>query len=228
MKTRIIALVLLLSLALCLTACDDKTTPSETKAPVARDTRAPETQAAGTEGSLHGVLTDDAYVNDMLKLRVDKPEGWTFFTEEQIAASNNLTGSMLNTDVAALLEQNGQVIDMMVSNETGSNNLNLLLQPDNPALDAYSDAEVFELSESAFRIQLKSAGMEISSYESATMKVGGKERTVLCLVLDYSGTEIREYQIWCRSKQTYMGVLTLAITNGSDPQPILDKITIND
>lgn len=268
MKTRIIALVLLLSLALCLTACDDKTTPGDTTA-AAQNTQAPETQAHMTQApetqapetstqsaviattevsvtnppdaelpsnehpteapevdaSLRGIQSDDAYVNDVLKLRIAKPEGWVFYTEEQLAAVNNITAQLLDdTRVAELMAQNGQMIIMALAGPNG-NNVNLVIQPKNALLDLYDDEKIFQLSKATVEAQLKSAGMELQSYEVATMTVGGEERTVLNMEVTMSGITMREYQIWFRGSADYMGVVTVAIMDDADVQPILDGIT---
>ena len=56
------------------------------------------------------------------------------------------------------------------------------------------------------------------------MQVGGQERTVLHMVLA-GDPDVNEYQIWYRDSDAYMGILTVAIADGSDVQSILDGIT---
>lgn len=67
--------------------------------------------------------------------------------------------------------------------------------------------------------------MSISTFEPKTVQVGGQERTALHMVLSANGAEVDEYQLWFRDQDKYMGILTIALTDGSDPQPILDGIT---
>lgn len=250
---RILTLLLALCLLLSLAACGTKplTPPATTEAPKtepaktepakteAPETKAPETQAPVTEASstevptteppvpteVRGTMTDDGYENEMLNLRVALPEGWFFYTDSQIAQINNLTAETLaGTDVAELIGKNGQFIDMMMAGMTGSN-INLMIQAKQPMLNSYTDEQIFTLSEQTFKSQFQSAGMEVSTYEPIAIQVGGEERTVLHIVLTASGTVMDEYQIWYRDNADYMGVLTLAIMDGSDPQPILDGIT---
>lgn len=272
MKTRITAILLLLSLLFCLTACGDKTNPSETNAPVAPATQAPATQAPATEApetqapetsapiatvvptegeptetadaelpsneyptqppeveaSLRGVQSDDAYVNEVLKLRIAKPEGWFFYTDEQIAAANNLTSQLLkDTDMADLMARNGQMIIMALQGPDGSS-VNLVLQPKNALLDFYTDEQIFQMSQATVEAQLQSAGMEVQSYESVSMQVGGEERTVLSMELLIMSATVREYQIWFRDGEDYMGVVTLTLVDDSQLQSILDGITTLD
>lgn len=271
MKTRITAILLVLCLMLCLTACADKSKPGDTTA-AAQNTQAPETQAHMTQASetqapetsvqsaeiattefsvtnppdaelpsnehpteapevdasLRGIQNDDAYVNDVLKLRIAKLEGWVFCTEEQVAAANNLTAQLFeDTDVAELMAQNGQMIIMALAGPNG-NNVNLVIQPKNALLNLYDDEKVFQLSQATVEAQLKAAGMEPQSYEVATMTVGGEERTVLNMELSMMGVTMREYQILFRDSADYIGVVTVTFMDDADVQPVLDGITTLD
>lgn len=251
--TLLLALCLLLSLAACgvkpidnATTEAPKTETPKTEAPAteAPKTEAPATEAPATEApateapatetpateahiaeGVRGVVSEDAYENEMLDLRIALPEGWVFYTDEQIAQVNNITAETLaGTDVAELIGKNGQFMDMMMAGSTGSN-INLMLQPKQAVLDAYSDEQIFTLSEATFKAQFEAAGMEVKSFEPVEMQVGGETRTVLHIGMRTNGMELDEYQIWLRNEADYMGVLTLAIMDGSDPQPILDGIT---
>ena len=138
---------------------------------------------------------------------------------------NNSTLELFKeTDVADLIAKNGQLMDLMMSSATGSN-VNLILQPNQAALKNYSDEQIFTLSEATFKAQFAAAGMDVKAYEPVEMQVGGETRTVLHITLSANGTEMEEYQIWLRPEAEYMGVLTVAIADGSDVQPILDGIT---
>ena len=250
---KLYALLLALCLMLSLAACGSTPAPatsSETPQPAAEapaaetpaaepaateepESAAPETEEPAAEepqaeapaqDGIRGTLLEDAYENAPLNLRIARPAGWIFYSDEQIAQVNNVTAELMSgTDVADYLNKNGQFMDMIMADAVG-NSLNLLLQPRQAALDLYSDEQIFTLSENTFRAQFSAAGMEISTFEPLTMQVGGQERTVLHMVLA-GDTEVDEYQIWYRTEADFMGILTLAIVDGSDAQPILDGIT---
>lgn len=224
---KIATLILALCLLLSLSACGGTANPSGTAAPsgTAVQTNTPGTTDAVQDSELRGTLETDAYVNSYLKLRIARPEGWTFYTEEQIAQVNNTTAELFEkTDIADMIAKSGQMMDMMVANAAG-NSMNLIIQPNQAALASYSDEQVFQLSEQAMKAQFESAGMSISTFEPKTVQVGGQERTALHMVLSANGAEVDEYQLWFRDQDKYMGILTIALTDGSDPQPILDGIT---
>ena len=174
---------------------------------------------------VRGEKTNDAYINESLNLKIAKPKGWFFYTDEQMAQISNMTvDAYKETDIAEIIEKSGQLMDLMMA-DLGGSNLNLLIQPKNAMLDAYTDEQIFTLSEEMFRTQFQSAGMEVKNYEAVAMEVGGEEHTVLHLLLTVQGVEVDEYQIWFRGDSDYMGIATLSIQDGSDPQPILDGIT---
>lgn len=176
--------------------------------------------------SIRGTFVeDDVYTNETLNLRVACPEGWIAYTDEQIALANNMSYEMFkDTDVGSLVKQAGQFMDMMMGEYTGSN-LNLIIQPSNPLLVNYSDEQLFSLSAEMYKAQFKAAGMEIVTYEPVTKQVGGEDRTVLHIVLSISGVTADEYQIWLRNSSEYMGILTISLLGGTDPQPILDGVS---
>ena len=222
---KIYALLLALCLLLGLAACGSAPTSSvPVDAAQASAETQPEAQEPEVQESLRGSIADGIYENGMLNLRITCPEGWIFYDDEQIAQINNMTGELLSsTDVADLLGKNGQFMDMMLANGSG-NSVNLILQPKQEQLALYSDEQIFTLSESTFKEQFAAAGIEVSLYEPLTMQVGGQERTVLHMVLA-GDPDVNEYQIWYRDSDAYMGILTVAIADGSDVQSILDGIT---
>ncbi len=80
-----------------------ETEAPETDAPIPVTTAAPapDTTAAPQTGLNHGVIEGNAYLNETLNLRIACPEGFSFYTEEQLAAQNSLTADLLEqTDIS--------------------------------------------------------------------------------------------------------------------------------
>ncbi len=243
------ALLLALCLLFTITACKSSNAPStepstpepesQTSDDGSSETQAPDTDSpdsddptqdtpdtdAPSQEVIRGVITDSVYENTLLNLRIQLPNGWVFYNDEQIAEVNNITADMLSgTDAADFIGKNGQLMDMVMTDAKG-NNTNLLLQPKPDGLDIYTDEQIFTLSEEIVKSNLSKAGMDITVYEPITMNVGGQERSVLHMVLSVNGNELEEYQLRYRNDSDYMGVLTVAILDGSDVQPILDGFT---
>lgn len=221
---KIFALLLALCLLLSLAACGSSSAPAAATDEPQTANDAPEAEAEEAQGPLRGSIVDGAYENAQLNLRIACPEGWFFYDDAQIAELNNATAELMSgTDVADFFTKNGQFMDAVLASPSG-NSINLILQPSQELLDSYSDEQIFTMSEGTFKAQFASAGLELSVYEPLTMQVGGQERTVLHMILS-GDADVNEYQIWYRNSNACMGILTIALPDGSDVQPILDGIT---
>ena len=218
---RLSMILLALCLMLALVACGEGNQTSST-ATTPETTSAPETENAGTK-EIRGKVEGDAYINEYLNLRVDRPQGWAFYSEDQIAEMNGFTTEMFEgTDIADIVAEAGQSTDMMMS-DGGSNSLNLIIQPSQSSLEKLTDEQIFQLSETTVEAQLTAVGWTIDKYEAVTMQVGGEERSVLHMAITASGVSFDEYQIWIRPSGDYMATLTLAAKD-IEVQPILDGI----
>ncbi|MBR6414409.1 MAG: hypothetical protein IKS21_07355 [Oscillospiraceae bacterium] len=219
---RLSMILLALCLVLALVACGAGNQTSST-ANTPETTSAPETENVGTK-EIRGKVEGDAYTNDYLNLCIERPQGWAFYTEDQIAEMNGFTTELYEeTDIADIVAEAGQQTDMMMS-DGGSNSLNLIIQPSQSALEKLTDEQIFQFSEKTVQDQLNAVGWTIDKYEAVTMQVGGEDRSVLHMAITANGVSFDEYQIWIRPSGDYMATLTLALQKDMDPQPVLDGI----
>ena len=235
----LLALALLLGLAACASPLPTPSTAPETKAPETKapeteapeteapETEAPETEAPATEAPeadlTKGVVEGSVYTNESMNLRFEAPAGWHFYDEEQIAEANNMTAEMFeDTDVADAVAAAGQYMDLFAASATGLDNVNLIIQPNQPMLNLLTDRQIFETLEQNYRSQFASAGMEVKGYEVIEANFCGEEKTLLHLEMSMNGLTLSEYQVWVRSNPDYIGVLTISALNMDDPQSLLD------
>ena len=200
-----------------------ETEAPETEAP---ETKTPETEAPADAPRVHGTVDGDVYTNEVLDLRVTRPDGWIFYTEEQIAAQNSIAADLLTegSQIAEQLRENGQMIDMVLQKADGSN-MNLVIQPGNVFLSLYSDEQLFELLKETYQTQLTEAGMEVKSYETMPMQIFGEERTILHMDVEMFSIPFSEYVLWVRDNPEYCGILTLTLAGGEDPQEYFDLLS---
>ena len=200
--------------------------PTTTEAPAT--TEAPVTTEPAEEVQLsHGRIEGDAYINESLNLRITKPDGYIFYTEEQIAQQNGITAELFEgSSVAELIEENGALIDMFMVDAYGSN-VNLAIQPMPAGMDFYSDAQMFDLMEDLYSQQFAASGLSIESYETQKAKLFGEERDVLRMSLSYLGTSIVEYQFMLRESgwENYAVVTVTQAGSDGDIQAMLDNFT---
>ena len=176
--------------------------------------------------SVRGVVEGSSYINEYFGLQIDAPTGWMFYTPEQIAQVNNVAADLLEgSDIGDLIAQNGQMTDMMLFNLNGST-VNLVIQPNQPLLAAYSDLEIFNLLETTFKTQMGAAGMNVNAFEVIQLKLGAEDKDVLHMTVSYSGVTIQQYQAWIRDSN-YIAVCTASITDDTDPQEFFNCITLN-
>lgn len=229
---QILALMLALCLAVGLTACGASSVP------------------VGDSGreALRGSFAQGVYSCEPLDLRISLPKFWTFCSDDQIAELNELdAGALADTDVAGLIAEKGRFMSMMMT-EPGGGTINLIIQPNQPALEEQSDEQLLALAEqsmkkqfSEYSFQLNRSGVIYDCYtlvktsELLRVQTGGGERPAIHMLLDTVGLEQRtrteytlysvdQYQLWYHAGE-YMGVLTIVVKDAAELQPILDGIT---
>ena len=238
-----LALCLLLSLAACSTEgkapdAKDTTAAAQTTVQTPSDTDAPETDAPETEapetdapvpvttaapapdttaapqtGLNHGVIEGNAYLNETLNLRIACPEGFSFYTEEQLAAQNSLTADLLEqTDISDLVKQNGQLIDMCMSTASGSS-ANLVISPNNASLKSVTDEQLISMMKDMLVEQYEKVGMHVVEAEAKTMQLFGSDKPVLVLDIEVNDTPIRMYQFFDReASDDYYATNTITLS----------------
>lgn len=191
--------------------------------------------AFGDEASIRGRLEGERYRNTLLDLQISAPEGWRFCGEDSLAQANELSlTAFRETDPKELMEQKGQLTLLMLENEA-KGVLSLSVQPQQQELAEYSDAELFQrLRDSIVKnretVRFSGKQLAVQAYETHPMQLGGAVRTVLHIRLATTNNRgavqyfSDEYLIWCRGNEAWLGLLSLAIQDDSDPQPVLDAI----
>lgn len=245
-----LALCLLLSLAACSTegkatpVAKDTTAEVQTTVQPQPDTEAPKTEAPETEASVpvttaepapdttaapqtglnHGVIEDNAYLNETLNLRIACPDGFTFYTEEELAAQNSLTADLLEqTDISELVKESGQLIDMCMSSAGGSS-INLVISPNNAALKTVTDEQIISMMKDMLVEQYEKVGMHVVETEVKTMQYCGAQKPVLALDMEVNGAAIKMYQFFDReSSDDYYATNTITLFGDEiDAQTIMD------
>ncbi len=231
---KLFALTLALVLCLSLTACSGSLSlgrptapaseaPAQSTAPTEPKTEAP-TESAKPEG-IHGIIEGNTYTNDALNFKFTLPEGWIYYTDEQMAAQNNLSVEMFkDTDTAEAIKTAGQLMDMMATKSDGSN-VNLVIQPAQVQMSTFTDKQLFDLLQENYKAQFASSGLEIKEYGTVDLPALGKDRSALRMVIEMSGVEMIEHQIWLRDGTDCYGVLTITSLDGSGIEELISGIS---
>ena len=201
-----------------------ETDAPETDAPATTAVTVPETTAEPETGLTHGRIEDGAYWNESLNLRIACPDGFTFYTEDELAAQNNLTGSLLEqTDFSEVVKKNGQFIDMVMNTADGSS-VNLVISPNNASLETFTDEQIISMMQGMLQEQYEKLGMHVKEAEVRTMQFMGADKPVLVLDIEVNGSSIKMYQFFDREgSDDYYATNTITLFDEDlDVQTILD------
>ena len=180
--------------------------------PAVQATVADETPAPAEKEFNLGTTTSSTYENAFIGIGFEAPEGWTFYTDEQIRAQNQATANMLDEDYAELIANASIVYDMMVQDSATGNNVNINLEKNTAAAVAALDLEVF-LDKNLDMLVDAFSGMGISITESKIVDVtlGGKATKGLWLKCNYSGIAMYELiaPIKCGSYMANVAIVTI-------------------
>ncbi len=111
-STRILAMLLVCTLVFALAACT--TAPinvnvnSDSEKPFAR-----------------GTVSGSDYTSDYIGLTLHAPDGWSYYTDDQISSLLNVTTSYLEDPASFEKATEGELIDFFCSTADGSNNVDL-------------------------------------------------------------------------------------------------------
>ena len=177
-----------------------------------------------TEFSL-GNAEGTTYKNDFLGLRFTLPEGWTFYTDQQILELNNLTGEYLDEDAAELLENASIIYDMYAINASNSSNVNVNLEKLSLAQMAALNLQQ-TLEAQLPTIRSTYANMGYTDVEASYQKVivGGKTYDGLRLVAKINGTDFFA-TAFTFAKGLYLANVTVCTMQVDQTDLLLDQFT---
>lgn len=173
----------------------------------------------------HGTISGTTYTNEMIGVKADFSDGWTYLSDEDLAAMNSFSDfSKESTDKA--FSSTGIVYEMYAMNGETNDNLNILFEnlerSNNTSLDVqgYIDANLKSLES-----QLQAQQFTVDKIEQDKTTFLGEETPCLKITLSLLGSQIYEYQTYKKVGQ-YMCVFTaMSFSSTEDAKKIIDKFT---
>lgn len=209
MKKKIF-LSLILSASMLLSACSftsisdnklgDKTSSSDSAKP--EDTEKEEE----TLKYVHGKVEEHSYSSDFLGLYPELGEGWTVYTDDQLAKQNSIS-DMSEENVNKALDKTGALYEIMASQENNEN-FNIVIENLNVTNNGkfVSAEEYIELSLPTLKTSLKS-GYDEYSAEIDKVTFMGKETA--CIKADVTKGDLHAYLIIVTViKENYAALIT--------------------
>ena len=170
MKKKTIAVLLLCALFVVMTC--GASAPSGTKTKVDYETAL-------------GVMGDDGYTNEYFGVGMELPEGWTFFSDEELAQMLDVTLKVIDDEkltemMTAALEDAGAVTNMAAKDKLGMKNVNMrLTKVEDKILLALSEEDILRYSIDTVKDMLESAGYEDLELEIGETEFAGENKSIL-------------------------------------------------
>lgn len=97
-----------------------------------------------------GTYTDAGYESEYLGFKFTTPEGFVLSTQEEIVATMGESMDLLSADLSEAQKKYAEIAiiyEMMVANESGTANANIVLEKTNVSVDKYIEAFLAQVTE---------------------------------------------------------------------------------
>lgn len=209
---KLLSLFLILVMVLAFCGCDS-------------DTNSKNDSNKGSNGSGSNVLdfslgttTSDKYTNSAIGLSFKLPDGWTFYTQEQILQLNQLTSNMVSEEIAEALENANVVYDMFAQELTTGSSINVVLEKQSAEIIETLDIKnALESQVPTIKATYTGIGYTDINTEYQKVTLDGKEFDALYLTAKLNGTDMYCYAICYKTTSRLVNVTVCTMgTNNLD------------
>lgn len=160
-----------------------------------------------------GVITGDVYESAFSGIRFTKPAEWKYYTDEELAATMNVSADALNNSFLETVASLTTVYDMMVIDQSTGTNVSVAYE--NLMLSANADMTCEEYLE-AMKAQLSAIDtMKMEFGEPSPITLCGEEYTrVICTVTMGEITVSQVYYL--RNVDGYMNFMVATLSGDYD------------
>ena len=164
-----------------------------------------------------GSVEGTKYYNDFLGMGFDLPDGWNFYSNEEIASLNKTTTDALDNNLASLINTATIFYAMQASDNSG-NSVNINFEK-LPQKDITEEAYV-ENSLSSLEAGLKQIGYTSVTADKVSINLLGETHTGVNVVATSATVTVHE-KIICIKLGDYMANMTVATVNKDTTNTIL-------
>lgn len=196
---------------------------SDTVSVVDTDAQTNENNATDTEAGLDfGKTEGNVYENAFIGIGCKLGEGWSFYSDEEINALNNLAVGMMPEEAQELLKEANLFYDMFATAADAMNNINVNLEKVNAVqLIGLDLAKNFELLVPTLKATYENAGYTNFNYEITEIEIEGKALVAMKASAEISGVNM--YQLVFQKKcNGYLANVTITSYFDDVTETILD------
>ena len=198
--------------------------PGQNSKPAKENKSASETQTVAAEFS-RGTVSGTSYKSEFAGFSAELPEGFVFYTDEQIAEINGITADALEGKTSDAfkksLESGQAVTDMFAAGTDGLSTVNVTVEN----LEISGNKDITESAyAAAVKAQLKgsfeSVGYSVNGIEKTEKNFIGSKHTAITAEWQYSGKNGYETLI-CKKVGKYMVSVTVCTWNENNTESLL-------
>lgn len=177
--------------------------------------------ACGT--NVRGEVTGNTYENAFIGIGC-KLDGWTFYTDEQIAEMNNETAYTMGEEYAEALDDETYIYDMhATSGEDGRQTISVSLQKLTATQSALYDEKSFvEVQMDMFKADMGSMGLQNVKTSVTEKKIADKAHAALEISGSTNGVAFYEVLI-AIERPGYMATVTIGSAGTNDIDAIIES-----
>ena len=173
----------------------------------------------GTESNedlfaIFGTIDGSSYKNDTIGIGFDLPEGWNFYSQEQIDAMNGFViDAMDDETLKQQIENSTGVYDMYAANETTASSINIALQYLGAAYDMSELTDTYmTMMQTQVQTALESMNCTDVTGEVTVKEMAGQIRNTIHMECSYQGIPLYEDAVIIMNGG-YMACVTFACFN---------------
>ena len=220
---KVFCIILSMLMLLSLFGCTGNTDPEDIRGEVSGTTEG--TQEEKPEFSL-GDTTGSTYTNDFLGISCTLPEGWVFYTDEQMKELNNLVGDYMDEEVAEQLKNATIIYDIIAQNTTDGSSINVAMEKLNVIQIVSLDVKkALEAQIDGIKSTYANIGYTDVQVEYQKLTVDGKEFDSLKIQAKVQGLDFTGV-LFAFPKGDYLANVTVCSLSADTVNSILDSITV--
>lgn len=190
-----------------------------------KDPYTPGNKTEDEEFSL-GEVTGKKYESEFIGIGFTLPEGWEFYTDEEIKELNNFVEDKAGQDYLDLLKNATVIYDMAAASPSQTDNVMVTLEKiPNAQLNKLNLAQSLETSFSVVKSSLENMGYRNITHEVTTLTIDGETFTAMNITATLSGMTMRQTSIAIKCNG-YLASLAVTTFDAAGTAPLLENIHV--
>ena len=220
---KVFCIILSMLMLLSLFGCTGNTDPEDIRGEVSGTTEG--NQEEKPEFSL-GDTTGSTYTNNFLGISCTLPEGWVFYTDEQMKELNNLVGDYMDEEVAEQLKNATIIYDIIAQNTTDGSSINVAMEKLNVIQIVSLDVKkALEAQIDGIKSTYANIGYTDVQVEYQKLTVDGKEFDSLKIQAKVQGLDFTGV-LFAFPKGDYLANVTVCSLSADTVNSVIGSITV--